>query len=289
MKLDEIYNKSDSTPVISYEIFPPKDDENGEKTRKLFEEVEKLKEHKPSLISITYGAGGSNKEHSFDIVKHIIQDTSISVMPHFTCVCSSQNDIQSSTKELSKMNIENILALRGDEPQNCEMCHLDFRYANELVSYLKANTPFSIAVAGYPECHIDAPSLEVDIQNLKKKLHAGGEVIFTQMFFDNSKLYNYVELLEKEHITVPVVAGILPIISYKQLDKMLSLAKVTVPKKLLEQLEKYQDNKDDIKKIGIEFASAQCQDLIENEIKGLHFYTLNKSKSVCSILDNLGL
>ncbi len=284
MKLNDIYNKEKTQ--ISYEVFPPKNDTDGTKTSKLFDEILSLKKYKPALISVTYGAGGSNKEHSYEIVKYL-SEKNLNVMPHFTCICSSKTQIESYLNDLKTLNIENILALRGDEPKDNNICYLDFRYANELVEYLHLHTKFAIAVAGYPEGHLQAPDLNTDIKNLKKKLNAGGNVIFTQMFFDNDKFFKYKELLEKENISNPVIAGILPILSYEQLEKMLSLAKVTLPKKLMDTLEKYKYNKDDIKKIGIDFATEQCQDLIDNKIKGIHFYTLNKSYSTSKILDNL--
>lgn len=284
MKLNDIYNKEKTQ--ISYEVFPPKNDTDGTKTSKLFDEILSLKKYKPALISVTYGAGGSNKEHSYEIVKYL-SEKNLNVMPHFTCICSSKTQIESYLNDLKTLNIENILALRGDEPKDNTICYLDFRYANELVEYLHLHTKFAIAVAGYPEGHLQAPDLNTDIKNLKKKLNAGGNVIFTQMFFDNDKFFKYKELLEKENISNPVIAGILPILSYEQLEKMLSLAKVTLPKKLMDTLEKYKYNKDDIKKIGIDFATEQCQDLIDNKIKGIHFYTLNKSYSTSKILDNL--
>lgn len=284
MKLNDIYNKEKTQ--ISYEVFPPKNDTDETKTSKLFDEILSLKKYKPALISVTYGAGGSNKEHSYEIVKYL-SEKNLNVMPHFTCICSSKIQIESYLNDLKTLNIENILALRGDEPKDNTICYIDFRYANELVEYLHLHTKFAIAVAGYPEGHLQAPDLNTDIKNLKKKLNAGGNVIFTQMFFDNDKFFKYKELLEKENISNPVIAGILPILSYEQLEKMLSLAKVTLPKKLMDTLEKYKYNKDDIKKIGIDFATEQCQDLIDNKIKGIHFYTLNKSYSTSKILDNL--
>ncbi len=284
MKLNDIYNKEKTQ--ISYEVFPPKNDTDGTKTSKLFDEILSLKKYKPALISVTYGAGGSNKEQSYEIVKYL-SEKNLNVMPHFTCICSSKTQIETYLNDLKSLNIENILALRGDEPKDNTICYLDFRYANELVEYLHLHTEFAIAVAGYPEGHLQAPDLNTDIKNLKKKLNAGGNVIFTQMFFDNDKFFKYKELLGKENISTPVIAGILPILSYEQLDKMLSLAKVTLPKKLMDTLEKYKYNKDDIKKIGIDFATEQCQELIENKIHGIHFYTLNKSYSTSKILDNL--
>jgi len=288
MKLSDIYKSSNL--VVSYEIFPPKDDENGEKLNKLYSELELLKKYNPSLVSVTYGAGGSNRNLSLNIISHIYNEIKLNVMPHFTCICSKKEDIEAYLKEIQKFNIENILALRGDEPKNNTVCYRDFSYANELVEFIKANTDLSVAVAGYPEGHIDAPDLDTDIKNLKRKLNAGGEVIFTQMCFDNDKFFEYADKLNKSSITVPIAFGVLPVLSFKQFEKMMSMASVSIPKKLSEGLDKFKDNPDDVKKLGIDFATEQCQKLIESElVSGIHFYTLNKSYSTSKILDNLGL
>jgi methylenetetrahydrofolate reductase (NADPH) len=297
MRLKEIYSQrktqknmffEEKLPVISFEVFPPKDDPDNAKTQGLYREFDLLKKFNPSLVSVTYGAGGSNREKSFDIVKTLCEKD-FTVMPHFTCVCSSKNEIEKQLQEINSLNIENILALRGDEPQDINVCHLDFKYANELVKYIKSNTDLSIAVAGYPEGHIDAPDLFTDIDNLKRKIDEGAEAIFTQMFFDNEKFYNYIHLVRDAGIDLPVVAGILPIISYQQIERMLTLAKVTMPVSLKNQLEKYKDNNADIKKLGIEFATYQCSQLFDTEVAGLHFYTLNKAHSVSEILENLSV
>ncbi len=288
MFLRDIYSQNNT--VISYEIFPPKNDESGEKLSSLYSELEKLKKYNPSLVSVTYGAGGSNRNQSFEIVSHIKNNLELNVMPHFTCVCSKKEDIEKYLSEIEKLEIKNILALKGDEPQDITVCYRDFRYANELVEFIKSETNLSIAVAGYPEAHIDAPSLDVDIQNLKRKIQAGGEVIFTQMCFDNDKFFNYYEKLQKQNINVPIVFGVLPILSYKQFSKMMEMAKVSIPKKLLDGINKYKDNSDDIKKLSIDFTTEQCQQLIESKmVSGLHFYTLNKAFSTSKILDNLDL
>ena len=287
MKIKDLYKKSDKIP-ISFEIFPPKEDIDKRKLVKLYEQLDILRNYNPSLISVTYGAGGSNNDLSFEIVKDLVK-FNFNVMPHFTCICTKKDMIDDRLEKLKSMNIENILALRGDKPKEATVCYSDFRYANELVEYLTISTDFSIGVAGYPEGHFNSADLNEDIKYLKQKVLAGGDVIYTQLFFDNDKMYKYLDLLRQNKIEKPVIAGILPIISYSQLDRMLSLAKVTVPKKLFEKLEKFRDNDDDIKKIGIDYATEQCMDLISNEIEGLHFYTLNKAYSTSKILDNLNL
>lgn len=288
MNLTDIYN-SDKL-VISYEVFPPKDDINDEKLHKLYSELNILKQYNPDLISVTYGAGGSNRNLSLDMISYIKDELKVDTMPHFTCICSKKEDIEEYLHEIEKYNITNILALRGDEPKDSIICYSDFRYANELVEFIKNNTNLSVAVAGYPEGHIDAPDLDTDISNLKKKIVAGGEVIFTQMCFDNDKFFEYVEKIRKFGINSPIAFGVLPVLSFKQFEKMMSMAKVSVPSKLLDKLDKYKDNSNDIKKLGIDFATEQCQSLIESElISGLHFYTLNKSYSTSKIIENLNL
>ncbi|MDD3436176.1 MAG: methylenetetrahydrofolate reductase [NAD(P)H] [Candidatus Gastranaerophilales bacterium] len=274
-------------PVISFEIFPPKDDENGEKLEKLIEHLNVLKEYSPAFISLTYGAGGTTQNASLNIIQKIQNELSLDVMPHFTCVCHSKEHVKKYLKEIQDLGIKNILALRGDIPAGVEPETFDFRYANELVEFIKLQTVLSVAVAGYPEGHMDCPDLKKDLVNLKLKIDAGGEVIYTQMFFDNDKFLRFCEYADDIGIKIPIIPGILPIMSYNQLSKMLSIAKVTVPKVLMDKLEKYKDNPDDIRKIGIDFASYQCQQLIDTGVKGLHFFTLNTSSSVSQILNNL--
>ena len=282
MKLSELYKTKDLT--ISFEVFPP---DTIDKIEKLQAELSELEKFKPDFISLTYGAGGKNNEQAKLVLTSLHEKFSFEIMPHFTCMCSSKEFINENLDFLKQLGTNNILALRGDKPDNEEQKCTDFCYANELVEYLKLKTDFSIAVAGYPEGHIEAPSIEVDIQNLKKKTEAGADAIFTQLFFDNDKFYRYQELVMQTGISVPIIAGIMPILSFKQLQKMTTLAKVTIPKKLLEKIEKHQDDKNYIKELGIEFASNQCENLIQNKVKGLHFFTLNKSYSTKEILKNI--
>lgn len=286
MRLREIYEdkKTGAFPKISFEVFPPKGGE--EHYPALYEELNILKKYNPALVSLTWGAGGKNN-NSMELVRALRQDLKLDVMAHFTCICNSREMVEKHIKEIESFGIENVLALRGDEPQDIDVCHTDFRYANELVEFIKSKTDLSVGVAGYPEGHIEAESLDADIENLKRKLNSGGEAVFTQLFFDNDKFFSYVELVRKKGIEVPVIPGIMPIISYKQVEKMTSVAKISVPEMLRENLEKYKDNPDDMKKFGIDYATSQCEELIKSGVCGLHFYTLNKSYSTSKILDNI--
>lgn len=276
MKLSEIY--STHKTIISFEVFPPKSE-----PEKLLKETAILANHNPAFISLTYGAGG-NENKSFNLLKNI-KGAGINVMPHFTCITSTKENIEKDIKKLTELGIENILALRGDIPQDKSLMKHDFHYANELVSFIKEKTNLSVGVAGYPEGHIESPDLKTDIDNLKRKVDAGADAIFTQLFFENGFFFDYVNRVRDAGITIPVIAGIMPVISKKQVNKMTSMANISVPKKLKEALEKYQDNA--LLDFGIEFATEQCRQLIKESVKGLHFYTLNKSYSTDKILRNI--
>lgn len=284
MKLKEIYGKGkDGKSIISFEVFPPKNGEEGYVD--LFEELETLKKYNPSLVSLTYGAGGSSN-NSFKLVE--LLSKSFNIMPHFTCVRSARNEVETHIKEIENLNIENILALRGDIPEDKSVYKKDFLYANELVSFIKAKTNLSIGVAGYPEGHIDAPDINTDIENLKKKVDAGADAIFTQLFYDNNKFFSYVERVRKSGIELPVIAGIMPILSAKQMERITSMAKITIPQEIKNNLEKFKDSPEDLKSFGIDYVSRQCEGLIGNSnIAGLHFYTLNKAFTTSKILENI--
>lgn len=288
MTLREIY-KNKNTPVLSFEIFPPKNDEDGSKLDKLIYHLGILKKYNPAFISLTYGAGGTNQDFSLDIIKRIQCELNLTVMPHFTCVGASKESVKNYLNEIQSLGLRKILALRGDIPEGVQQSSFDFKYANELVEFIKAHTPLSIGVAGYPEGHIDCSDLAVDLQNLKRKVDEGADAIYTQMFFDDDKFLDFVERARKVGINVPIIPGILPIMSFQQFERMLSMARVSVPQKLLQQLEKFKDNNEDIKAVGIEFATEQCRQLIDAKVEGLHFYTLNTSTAVGKILDNLAL
>lgn len=291
MKLKEIYEKKnirrngvfeEAKPVISFEIFPPKGGE--EQYPSLFGELDILKQYNPAFVSLTWGAGGNNN-NSFELIKKV--NEKFNVMPHFTCICNSLKNVEEHINNIENLGIENILALRGDEPQDISVCHTDFRYADELVRFIKSKSNLSVGVAGYPEGHIEAQSIESDIKNLKKKVDEGAEAIYTQLFFDNEKFFSYVELVRDAGIDIPIIPGIMPVLSMKQVMRMTSMAKITVPEKLMEKLIRYENSPADMKKFGIDFASEQCSNLKENGVSGFHFFTLNKAGSTSKILDNI--
>lgn len=285
MELSEIYQNREFGPVkdfcpkVSFEIFPPK---NGDISN-LFEELRILKKYNPVLVSMTYGASGGLSRFTFEDIKSI-RDLEFNLMPHFTCVSMLKNEIEKHITSIENLGIENILALRGDIPEYINSQELDFSHANELVEFIQAKTTLSIGVAGYPEGHIESKNFHEDIKYLKKKIEAGGCAIFTQMFFDNDKLYKYIDSVRNTGMDCPIIAGIMPIRSLNQIEKMTSMARVTIPNKLKKMLEKFPN---DTMKIGTEFAIEQCEDLINNQVNFLHFFTLNHSDQVSTILDNI--
>lgn len=286
MRLSEIY-KDNSSPIFSFEVFPPKGENLDKKMKNLFCELSALVEKKPALISVTYGAGGSNKDTSLEIVKELKTHLKQPVMPHFTCVCLSKNYIENYIQEIEDIGILNILALRGDEPQDIDVCYRDFKSALELIEYLKNHSELEFAVAAYPEKHPKAKTLEDDIDVLKKKQDLGAKVAYTQLFFKNENFYKFFDLCSKKGIKLPIIPGVLPVASFSQLSRIVELSGTQIEPKTLEFFEKYKDSKEDTIKAGIEFASIQCEKLLDFGAKGIHFYTLNKARCSCEIIDNI--
>lgn len=269
--------------LLSFEFFPPKRVENE---HILFETLEDLVPYNPDFVSITYGAGGSTKDKTLEWTLRIKNNYNLDVMMHLTCITSDRDEVNELLDTLKNHGIENILALRGDIPKDGQIYHIsrDFKYASDLVEFIKPKG-FCIGVAGYPEGHLEAKSIEDDILHLKRKIDAGGDFIITQLFFDNSLFYRYLELLNKNGIDKPVLAGIMPITSLGQIEKFRAMCGVYIP----EDFEKGIAGKSDdyVFKAGVEYATRQCDDLIKHGVKGLHFYTLNKSEATKLILDNL--
>ncbi len=281
MELYEIYKKDDSNQglKISFEVFPPKDGDISS----LFEELRILKKYNPVLVSLTYGAGANSGKFKIEDMKSL-QDLELNLMPHFTCIRASKKEIDNHIRLIENLGIENILALRGDIPKGLDLSELEFKYASDLVQYIESKSTLAIGVAGYPEGHIECPDIETDIKNLKIKTDKGACAIFTQLFFDNEKFYRFCEKVNSAGIDLPIIPGIMPIINLAQIQKMTTLAKITVPKDLKEKLEKFPNN---TKEIGLDFGIKQCQNLIENGVQHMHFFTLNKSEQTAKILENI--
>jgi len=287
VKLADLYARSGLT--LSVEFFPPKT-EKGEEN--LFNEIEIIKKVKPSFCSVTYGAGGSTRETTVDLVDTIHSGCGIEVMCHLTVIGQSKDEARAILTKLKEKGIENLLALGGDPPQGMSdwQPHPDgFHHAVELVREAVKVGGFSIAVAGFPEVHPRAASRQSDLKFLKEKVDAGAAAIITQLFFDNDDFFRFADDLRKLGVNVPVIPGILPILSAPQVRRFTSLCGSKIPAQLEQQLVKVETDDAAAVELGIEYATRQCEGLIQYGVRGLHFYSLNKAYSLAAICHNLGI
>ena len=287
MKLADLYARPGLT--LSVEFFPPKTDKGEEN---LFNEIEIIKRLNPAFCSVTYGAGGSTREKTVELVDRIHRESCLEVMCHLTVVGQSKDEARSILKKLKHKGIENLIALSGDPPQGMAdwRPHPDgFHHAVELVREAVALGGFSVAVAGFPEVHPRAVSRAADLKYMRDKIDAGAVAIITQLFFDNDDYYRYVEDVRKLGITVPIVPGVLPILSAPQVRRFTALCCAKIPAPLERELAKVENDDDAAVKLGIEYASRQCEALIKFGAPGIHFYSLNKSLSLRAIHKNLCL
>lgn len=287
MHLKELFRKKNFT--LSFEVFPPTREGNLEN---LFITVRELADLKPDFISVTYGAGGSTRDRTLEIASRVKKDFNTEALAHLTCVQSTRDDITRILDLFKDENIENILALRGDPPAGAEKFVRPaggFGYANELVAFIRQTDHFSIGVAGYPEVHPEAPSLDVDLANLKRKVDAGADFITTQLFFSNEAFYRFRDRTWSMGIRIPILPGIFPILNYKQVHRIVSLCGAAIPRPLGEKIERLKDKSEEVEKYGIDYATSQAVDLIKNDVSGLHIYSMNRSEPVCMILKELRL
>ena len=286
MKVSEAYG--DGKFGLSFELFPPKSAAGEEE---LFRQLPALVDFAPSYITCTYGAGGSTREKTLHVVDRVHRQFSMSVAAHLTCVGSTVDELRDYLSEANRLGVENIIALRGDPTQGQENFRPvpgGLRYANELVALLREDFPqFGIAVAGYPETHQEAPSAEIDLQNLKRKVDTGADVVITQLFYDNDEFFRFRDRCEAIGIRVPIVPGILPVVSYKQIARIASLCGARLPKKFREALKAEGDDTEGQFNVGVEFATAQVQQLIDGGVAGVHFYVLNKSRATARVLSSV--
>lgn len=285
MRIKEIF--SPSKKVLSFELFPPKRDGNVEL---LFQTIEELKKLGPDYVSITYGAGGSTREMTYEIALRL-KATGLLPLVHFTCVGHSRDEIRQLLGRLKEAGIGNLLALRGDPPkgQNSFVPAPDgFRYASELIAFIRAEGfDFCLGVAGYPEGHPEALSKQADLENLKAKLAAGGDFIVTQLFFDNQDYFDYVQKVRAMGLTQPIQPGIWLLTDYVQIEKICHLSGAKYPQALQELVEPVKDDKEKVARVGIDYATRQCEELLRRGAPGIHFYVMNKSASVRAVLENL--
>ena len=274
-------------PVISFEIFPPKKDSPVET---IYKTIEALKDLTPDYISVTYGAGGSTTNRTVEIAKLIKQQYNIEALAHLTCITSTKDEIANTIANLKANDISNVVALRGDLPQDPDFKFPDplhYRFAKDLVSEIHKDRDFCIAAACYPEGHPECDSYEEDLLHLKEKVDAGVDFLISQLFFDNDCFYQFIEDKEKLNINVPVTAGIMPVLNKNQIERMTTLCGASIPKKLTRILYRYEHNPEALKEAGIAYATEQIIDLISWGVDGIHIYTMNRPEVTRTIMRNI--
>jgi methylenetetrahydrofolate reductase (NADPH) len=288
MRIDQLLGRG--TPSVSFEFFPPKTDAGFQQ---LFRTIEDLRAIDPTYVSVTYGAGGSTRQKTVELVGRIQRDAHIRAMAHLTCVGHTADEIGAVLDELWSAGIRNVLALRGDPPAGQSQftpTEGGFAYAGELVSYVRARHDFCIAVAGYPEGHPQCLNRTRDMEHLKRKVDNGANFIVTQLFFDNADFYRFRDEARGMGIKVPILAGIMPITNVSQIKRFVSMCGAKIPHRLLTKLEAIEvATPDAVHQVGVDYASMQCRDLLFNDCEGLHFYTLNKSKATVEVCQSLGV
>ena len=272
---------------FSFETFPPKDDKGVDSMLKALRELSPLN---PAFISVTYGAMGTTHDLTRDLAIRIRQELGLVTAFHFTCVGSDRRSIQKYVLHLKEKGLNLIVGLRGDPPQGTG--HFvkpenGFAYANELVAFLHSIGGFSIAVAAYPEGHIEAKDKETDLKNFVRKVRAGADIAITQLFFNNADYFDFVDRARSMGVTIPIIPGIMPILSVQQIEKISRLCGARIPDDLRLQLKGHESDPDQVREIGIQHAIRQCQELKKQGVPGIHFYTLNKSYSTKRVVEAL--
>lgn len=285
MKIRELFNQKEV--VVSFEIFPPK---STSSIQTIYDTLEGLKNLQPDYISVTYGAGGNAADNkTVEIASLIKNQYGIEALAHLTCITSTEAQIEEILTQLEQNNIENILALRGDLPkEGIDRTVLPrYRYASELVQYIKQKRDFCIAGACYPEKHLECESFEKDLEHLKFKVDQGVDFLVSQLFFDNNLFYNFLVEADKKDINVPIQAGIMPVTSRKQIERIISLCGATLPEKFRKIMYKYEHNPEALRDAGIAYAVEQIIDLISSGCRGVHIYTMNSPYVADKIMNSI--
>lgn len=273
---------------LSFELFPPKTESGLEA---LYTHVEALVAHKPHYITCTYGAGGSTRDKTLEIITAVKKKFGLAVASHLTCVGSTVDDLRQYLTEASRREVDAIVALRGDPPRGESQFQAQeggFRYACELVTLIRAEFPqFGVAVAGYPEKHQEAASMDADLEHLRVKVACGADAVITQLFYDNADFFRFRDQCQSRGIDVPIVPGILPITNLAQIKRITSLCAAKLPATLVERLSEHEEDDDWQFQKGVEFAIEQTRQLIAQGVPGIHFYVLNKSQATCQVLDSV--
>jgi len=288
MRIDQIL-AAGAGPVFSFEFFPPKTDAGKQS---LYSALRELKTLEPSFVSVTYGAGGSSREQTIEIVKRIKEEFGLEAMAHFTCVGATVPELRETLDEMREAGIENVLALRGDPPegqQDWTKTDGGLEYSRELVELIGADYPFAVGAACFPETHIHAESAEADLRYLAEKVQAGVDFLITQMFFDNSYYFDFVARARNAGIEVPIIPGIMPITRVGQVERMAQMCGSAIPDGLREELHARDEDAEAVLDFGVAYATLQCAELLAAGAPGVHFYTLNRSPATRAILSALKL
>lgn len=281
MKIKEILGKG--CPTLSFEVFPPKTEDKFEGVEQAALAIAKLK---PAFMSVTYGAGGGTSRYTVQIASGIQESCGVVSLAHLTCVSSTREKVHQVLGELKEKKIENVLALRGDIPADGKV-EKDYRYASQLIREIKQAGDFCIGAACYPEGHVESANKTEDILHLKEKVEAGCDFVTTQMFFDNNILYNYLYRIREKGITVPVVAGIMPVTNRSQIQRICQMSGTYLPARFKAIVDRFGDRPAAMKQAGIAYATEQIIDLIANGVNGIHIYTMNKPDVAARIQDSL--
>ena len=274
-------------PTMSFEFFPPKDDIGF---WDLYKTVASLKPLEPSYVSVTYGAGGSMRRKTVELVERIKNDIGIEAMAHLTCTGATKTELARVLEDLKLHSIENVLALRGDPPEGSDRfvaTEGGFTYASELVAFIRERYDFCIGAACYPECHPECRDPQLDLQNLKRKVDAGVDFLISQLFFDNDDFFAFRERAEQAGIDVPIIAGIMPILSVGQVKRFTRMCGAGIPSDLLKKIEAVEDDPEAVRHVGTHHSSEQCSKLLDSGVAGIHFYTLNRSTATRVIFQQI--
>jgi methylenetetrahydrofolate reductase (NADH) len=274
-------------PIFSFEFFPPKTDDG---VRALFETVEALRPLGPAYVSVTYGAGGSTRLKTIDLVKRLKRESEVEAMAHVTCAGASRDEIAAVLDEVAEAGVQNVLALRGDPPrgQQTFVPHPEgFRHASELVAFIRSRPErwrFCVGAACYPEGHVETRDLGQDLRNLQAKVLAGVDFLVTQLFFDDARYFGFVERARAAGLTVPIIPGIMPFTNVEQVERFTAMCGASIPPPLRAAMEVRRADAEAARELGVAYASLQCADLLRRGAPGIHFYTLNRSTSTRAIL-----
>src|SRR3954454_16372138 len=285
MRIDQALDET--RPCFSFEFFPPKTDEGMEN---LWKALSELREDEPTYVSVTYGAGGTTRDRTIDITKHIKSELGIEAMAHFTCVGATVDELCKTLDEMRDAGIENVLALRGDPPQGQDewtATEGGLSYSTELIELISREYDFTIGAAAFPEVHIHSESMDQDIEVTKEKVANGAKFLITQLFFDNDLYFDFVDKARAAGVEVPIIPGIMPILKFASIKRMTEMCGASIPPRLERELEVRQDDDVAIHELGVAYATLQCSDLLARGAPGIHFYVLNRSPAARAILGAL--